>query len=45
VSALPAFFAGDVPGGVMVIAGVGIALTVAATALVLVPSRELAGAR
>ncbi len=45
LSAVPAFFAGDVPAVAMVAAGVTIALAVAGTALVLVPARELVGAR
>jgi hypothetical protein len=45
LAAVPAFFAPDVPAAAMVAAGVGIALTIAGTALLLVPARELAGAR
>jgi hypothetical protein len=45
VTAVPAFFASDVPVGAMAAAGLGIALTVIGTALILVPSRQLAGAR
>lgn len=45
LSAVPAFFEPDVPAAAMVAAGVGIALTIAGTALVLAPARELAGAR
>jgi hypothetical protein len=44
-SALPAFFVSDVPAAALVAAGVMIALTAAGTVLVLVPARELAGAR
>ena len=45
LSAVPAFFAGDVPAIAMVAAGVTVALALAGTALVLVPARELVGAR
>ncbi|TCM39616.1 hypothetical protein [Kribbella sp. VKM Ac-2568] len=45
LSAVPAFFAGDVPAAAMVAAGVTIALSVIGTALLLVPARELVGAR
>ncbi|GAA1576901.1 hypothetical protein GCM10009789_33070 [Kribbella sancticallisti] len=45
LSAVPAFFAGDIPAIAMVAAGFTIALAIAGTALVLVPARELAGAR
>jgi hypothetical protein len=45
VSAVPAFFVGDVPAGAMVAAGLTIALTAAGTLLVLMPARQLVGAR
>jgi hypothetical protein len=45
LSAVPAFFAGDVPAAAMVAAGLTIALTALGTALLLVPARQLAGAR
>jgi hypothetical protein len=45
LAAVPAFFEPGVPAAAMAAAGVGIALTIAGTALVLVPARELAGAR
>lgn len=45
LTAVPAFFAGGVPAAAMVVAGVGIALTLLGTALVLVPARQLVGAR
>lgn len=45
LSAVPAFFAGDVPAAAMVAAGVTIALSVIGTALLLVPAPELVGAR
>jgi hypothetical protein len=44
-SALPAFFLGDVPAAALVAAGVTVVLAVAGTVLVLLPARELAGAR
>jgi hypothetical protein len=45
VSALPAFFVSDVPAAALVAAGVTVALAAAGTVLVLMPARELAGAR
>lgn len=45
LSAVPAFFGGGVPAIAMFAAGLTIALAIAGTALVLVPARELAGAR
>ena len=45
LSAAPAFFVGDVPAAAVAAAGLAIALTVLGTALLLVPARELAGAR
>jgi hypothetical protein len=45
LSAVPAFFVGDVPAGALVAAGVTVVLAVLGTALVLMPARELAGAR
>jgi CHASE2 domain-containing sensor protein len=45
LSAVPAFFAGDVPPGAMVAAGLTIALAAAGTVLVLMPARQLVGAR
>jgi hypothetical protein len=44
-SALPAFFAGDVPAGAMVAAGAVVILTAVGTVLVLRPAHELVGAR
>jgi hypothetical protein len=45
LSAVPAFFVGDVPAAAVVAAGLTVALAVVGTALVLVPARELAVAR
>ncbi|GAA1558480.1 hypothetical protein GCM10009741_74240 [Kribbella lupini] len=45
VTALPAFFVGDVPAIAVLLAGVLVALTALGVALVLVPARQLAGAR
>ena len=45
LTAVPAFFVDDVPGAAMAAAGVSIVLAFAGTALVLVPARELEGAR
>jgi len=45
LTAVPAFFVDDVPGGAMAAAGVSIVLAVAGTALVLMPARELQAAR
>jgi hypothetical protein len=45
VGVLPVFFAGGVPAAAMVDAALTVALTAAGTALVLLPSRELARAR
>lgn len=45
LTAVPAFFVDDVPGGAMAAAGVSIVLAVAGTALVLMPARELEAAR
>ena len=45
LSAVPAFFVGDVPAGALVAAGVTVVLAVLGTTLVLMPARELAGAR
>lgn len=45
LSAVPAFFVGDVPAAALVAAGVTVALTVLGVALLLVPARQLAGAR
>jgi hypothetical protein len=45
LSAVPAFFAGDVPGAAVAAAGIIVVLTVAGIALLLVPARELVGAR
>ena len=45
LSAAPAFFAGDVPAVAMFAAGLTIVLTVIGVALLLVPARQLAGAR
>ena len=43
--AVPAFFASDVPAAVVAAAGVGVAATVIGVVAVLLPSRELVGAR
>jgi hypothetical protein len=43
--AVPAFFASDVPGAAVVAAGVGVAATIVGVVAVLLPRRELAGAR
>jgi hypothetical protein len=45
LSAVPAFFAGDVPAAAMIAAGLTIALTAAGTVLVLMPAPQLVGAR
>jgi hypothetical protein len=45
VSALPAFFVSDVPAAALIAAGVTVALAAAGTVLVLMPARQLAGAR
>ncbi|GAB2616886.1 hypothetical protein [Kribbella endophytica] len=45
VTAVPAFFAGDVPAIAVLMAGALVVLTVLGVALVLVPARQLAGAR
>jgi len=45
LTAVPAFFVDDVPGGAMAAAGVSIVLAVAGTALVLMPAREFEAAR
>lgn len=45
VTAVPAFFGGDVPAVAVLLAGVLVALTVLGVALVLVPARQLAGVR
>lgn len=45
LSAVPAFFAGDVPAAAVIAAALVVALTALGTALLLVPARELAGAR
>jgi hypothetical protein len=45
LSAVPAFFAGDVPAAAVAAAAIIVVLTVIGTALLLVPARELAGAR
>ncbi|GAA3594776.1 MULTISPECIES: hypothetical protein [Kribbella] len=45
LSAVPAFFAGDVPAAAVAAAGIIVVLTVAGIALLLVPSKELAGVR
>jgi hypothetical protein len=43
--AVPAFFAAGVPTAAVVAAGIGVAATVAGVIAVLLPKRELAGAR
>jgi hypothetical protein len=43
--AVPAFFVSDVPAGAVAAAGVGVAATVFGVVAVLLPSRELVGAR
>ncbi|MEU4293840.1 hypothetical protein AB0E63_36950 [Kribbella sp. NPDC026596] len=43
--AVPAFFASDVPAAAVAAAGVGVAATVFGVVAVLLPSRELVGAR
>lgn len=43
--AVPAFFAADVPAAAVVAAGVGVAATVVGVIAVLLPKRELVGAR
>ena len=43
--AVPAFFASDVPTAAVVAAGAGVAATVVGVIAVLLPKRELAGAR
>ena len=43
--AVPAFFAADVPAAAVAAAGVGVAATVFGVVAVLLPSRELVGAR
>ncbi|WP_020392306.1 hypothetical protein [Kribbella catacumbae] len=45
LSAVPAFFAGDVPAAAVIAAALAVGLTALGTALLLVPARELAGAR
>lgn len=45
LSAVPAFFAGDVPAAAVAAAAIIVVLTVAGIALLLVPARELVGAR
>ncbi|MEV8376589.1 hypothetical protein AB0P21_27845 [Kribbella sp. NPDC056861] len=45
LSAVPAFFAGGVPAAAVVAAALTIALTAVGTALLLVPAKQLAGAR
>ena len=45
LSAVPAFFAGDVPAAAMVAAALVVVLTALGTALLLVPAPQLAGAR
>jgi hypothetical protein len=43
--AVPAFFASDVPAGAVIAAGIGVGATVVGVVAVLLPKRELAGAR
>ncbi|GAA1157983.1 hypothetical protein GCM10009630_65190 [Kribbella jejuensis] len=43
--AVPAFFASDVPAGAVVAAGIGVAATIVGVIAVLLPKRELVGAR
>lgn len=43
--AVPAFFASDVPAPAVAAAGVGVAATIIGVVAILLPSRELAGAR
>ena len=43
--AVPAFFAADVPAPAVAAAGVGVAATIIGVVAVLLPARELAGAR
>jgi hypothetical protein len=43
--AVPAFFASDVPAAAIVAAGVGVGATIVGVVAVLLPRRELAGAR
>ncbi|TCC55125.1 hypothetical protein E0H73_36655 [Kribbella pittospori] len=43
--AVPAFFASDVPAPAVAAAGIGVALTIVGVIAVLLPSRELVGAR
>ncbi|MEV6417958.1 hypothetical protein [Kribbella sp. NPDC051718] len=45
LSAVPAFFADGVPGAAVAVAGLLAVLTVVGIALLLVPSKELAGVR
>ncbi|WP_433005980.1 hypothetical protein [Kribbella sp. CA-294648] len=45
LSAVPAFFVGDVPAAALAAAGLVVALTALGVALLLVPARQLAGAR
>ena len=45
LSAVPAFFVGDVPAAALAAAGLVVALTALGVALLLTPARQLAGAR
>jgi hypothetical protein len=45
LSAVPAFFVGDVPAAALAAAGLAVALTALGVALLLMPARQLAGAR
>jgi hypothetical protein len=45
LAAVPAFFVGDVPAAAVAAAGLVVALTALGVALLLVPARQMAGAR